>query len=271
MIITNRQITNTKQAPNSDNRSTKWFGDWDVVIGDSGVTLIEILLASAIAVFVALGIGVMDVARLRMENELRSRGGVLSQQANVSLAVLSLSKTLERADRIIIRNGGAAGDIQLRTFEPDTDCPVVGAGCPVVCTGCTGAIRPSCCFDLPGNYQWDEYKRNAGTNEIWCYRNVGAGCARRVLAGEATQFNVAFSPEAAAPPGGDPPVGVAGEDNNTVAFMIRWDTGTDAENFPGKVTSRVIQYSNVNAGAGDSGWGQATGAADPSAPPAVCP
>ena len=261
----------------------------------SGVTLIEILVASAVALVVALGIGTMDVGRLRMENEVRSRTGVTTEQEKVALAALSLSKALERADRINLLNTGIngnlpfnappnRGDIQIRTFEPDTDCPVVNGNCPIVCTDvnpalrCTGALPPPCCFDIPGNYRWDEYKRRgppggpAVANVIWFYRDAGARCVRRVLAGEASQMTVTFQNEAPPPPGGDPPVGAAGSDNNTIAYLIRWDGGAwRTRDFRGQVTSRAIPYSNINAAVGNSGWGQATGNADPSPPPAACP
>ena len=258
------------------------------------VTLIEILVASAVALVVALGIGTMDVGRLRMENEVRSRTGVTSEQEKVALAALSLSKALERADRINIRNTGIngnlpfnappnRGDIQIRTFEPDTECPAIGAGCPIVCTNCTGPLPPPCCFDIPGNYRWDEYKRlgppgaPAVANVIWLYRDAAAGCVRRVLAGEASQMTVTFQDEAPPPPGGDPLVGgPAGSDNNTIAYKIRWDDGAGrTRDFNGQVTSRAIPYSNIkaaiNAQGANSGWGQATGAVDPSEPPAACP
>ena len=257
-----------------------------------GVTLVEVVVAVAIALFMVLGIGVMDVGRLRMENELRSRSGATSEQAKVALAALSFTKALERADRINICNTGIGGsqpyqgppdrgDIQIRTFEPDTDCPAVGAGCPAVCPGCTGAAPPACCFDIPGNYRWDEYKRNRPTDEIWLYRDVplaGPCPAKRVLAGETVAMTVTFRNEAAAPPGTNPPiVGSAGnEDNNTVGYTIRWDNGLNGsarmnQDFRGQTTSRAIPYSNINAVVGNSGWGQATGAADPSPPPAACP
>ena len=258
----------------------------------NGMTLIEVIVAAALALVVVLGIGTMDVGRLRMEDELRNRSGLLSEQSKAALASLSLTKALERADRINIRNTGIAGnapfiaadqaDIQIRTFEPDTNCTVVGAGCPVICPNCVAVPQPPCCFDIPGNYRWDEYKRNAATNEIWFYRDAGGagGCVRRVLAREAVQMTVTFRDEAP-PPAGDParepPVGgPAGADNNTIAYTIRWDNGLAAANqrtqdFRGQVTSRAIPYSNINAAVGNSGWGQATGAVDPSAPPAACP
>ena len=255
--------------------------------GEEGITLAEILVASAVALVVVIGIGTMDVGRLRMENELRSTIGVTTDEEQVALTALSLAKALERADRINVLNTGIAGnapfvaadegDLQIRTFDPDTDCPVIGAGCPIVCTGCTGALAPPCCFDIPGNSRWDEYKRNAATNQIRLYYDAAAGCAQRVLAGEAARMTVTFKDEAPPPTGGEPGVGSAGnEDNNTIEYKIRWDNGLAGSDqrtrdFRGQVTSRAIPYSNVQATVGNSGWGQATGAADPSPPPAACP
>ena len=247
----------------------------------SGLTLIEIVAAIIVSIVIMLGIMSLDTGRFRMENELRSRGGLLSEQAKVGLAALNLAKALERADRINIRNTGIGGnqpfsgppnrgDIQIRTFEPDTNCPAVGPGCLTICNPCTGAIPLPCCFDITGNYRWDEYKRDDATNQIWLYRDVTAACPpSRILAGETVEMTVNFQNEAAAPPGGEPFGGSL--DNNTVAYAMKWDNGTDEQRFGGQITTRAIPYSNVNAAVGDSGWGQATGAVDPSPPPPACP
>ena len=238
---------------------------------EGGLTLLEVMVASVIALFVLFGIGSMDVGRVRMENELRLRSSTSSEQGKVPLAALSLTKALERADRIRIIDTGITAstpfttanlaDIQIRTFDPTTACG----------TGCTGAgvIPDPCCFDIPANYRWDEYKRDAGANEIWLYRDAAAGCVKRVLAGEATEMTAEFRDQAAAPPGGDPAIGgQAGADNNTIEFRIRWSNGTDSQDFKGQVTSRAIPYTNVGTSLGNSGWGQAS---SDIGPPASCP
>ena len=68
--ITNDQITNTKQAPNSNARIPKRFGDADLVLGDfpakRGLTLVEVMIASLITSVVAAGTFMAFVTAARM-------------------------------------------------------------------------------------------------------------------------------------------------------------------------------------------------------------
>ncbi len=210
-----------------------------------GLTLTEILIATSIAFVVVIGFAQMDVSQMRIREQLRAQGVLQVEQVRAGLAALRLAKDIEKADRVVIRTGGPSGDIHLRFFEPDTN-----AG-PCVCAG--AAVPPACCFDIVGNYQWDEYKR-VGADFIF-YSDTSGGCGtNRILASQITSFTAAFSDEAPAPPGGDP-WNPNQDDNNTVIYAIRWDDGTTNQTFSGQSTSRAISYSDVGAAPNDSGQG----------------
>lgn len=212
----------------------------------------ELIVASVVALVVVFGVVAVDSGRVQMHEELRVRSEVMSQHGQAALsAAMRLGKSLERADRINVLST-SPGNVRFRTFVPTADCG----------SGCTGGIPDPCCFDLPANYQWDQY-RLTGT-EMRLYSNLNAGCTLRVIARDITGLTFTFVDQAPQPPGGGPDL-----DNNLLGYTLVWTDGVRSHQFSGQVTSRAIAYSNLNTSTSDSGTGLA--APGVSNPPAMCP
>lgn len=234
----------------------------------SGITLTEVLIASAVAAVVTVGIVAVDVSRTRFQAELRRRSGVLTDVAQTGLAAsIQFARSLEAADRVIIVTPNDPADVRLRTFAPTADC---GGGCLNPPSGAPAM----CCYDTAGNYRWDEYKRTG--NELRYYRDLATCTGLSVLSREIGSFSVNFTDATPqAPPGGEPPLNPVGLDTNTFQYTLLWDNGLAGaqrltHTFGGTVTSRAIPYSDVNATAIDSGTGLAPpGVAGP--PAEGCP
>ena len=112
-----------------------------------GVTLIELLVAAALAFTVAIGIATMEGSRTQMQEELVKRTRELGDAA---LATVQLSERLALADWRVIDNG--AGVFKFR----------IPSGC----------MTPAC-LDNPASYRWDRYRLDGGT--LWFDRGCGAG------------------------------------------------------------------------------------------------
>ena len=216
-----------------------------------GVTLVEILTAAVLAGVVLFGLVMMESGRFRMEREILSRSGFVSDQSQVGLATVQMAQRIAAADRFNVDPAG--GVYQFRV--------------PVGCMG-AGAPPPSC-FDIAANYQWEQYRLN-GTALRW-YNNTGAGCGTmRVVAGNVAALSFAYQDQAPPPPGLDGAV----QDNNLLAYAVTWDNGLPGagnrtHQFTGSIASRAIPYSDVSTTATDSGLGLAPGGV--SSPPAPCP
>ncbi|MBI3322040.1 MAG: hypothetical protein HYZ91_07230 [Candidatus Omnitrophica bacterium] len=239
-----------------------------------GLTLTEVMIASTLAVVVIVIIGVLDMTRFRMQEDLRRHSPVGSEQGQAALAAFTLGKNLERADRINILSTGIAaaaptgavgfGNVQLRRVE------------------CAPAPVTPACLDNPASYHWDEYRRVGGALQYFANTQIPANCASPViLAREVTSLTFRYVNAAGPPPGGDP-FAPDPADNNALRYELRWDNGlagTDhrSRRFLSVVLSRAIAYSNVNAqgigGPTDSGTGIApVDSVNPLfAPPAACP
>ena len=237
-----------------------------------GMTLTEVLIASGLATLVVIGLVNFDVSSSRIQDELRARAQVGSSQPSVALASRHLTRTLQQADRLFIRNTGLSdgqGDLQARV-------PVMVRNTPPSCTGCvgSGAVPPACCFNDPTNYQWNEYRLVGG--DLRLYENTASGCSRMtVLASGVRGVAFSYRNEALDPPGPVPPMEPAGADNNVLEYALLWDNARvgDADRnreFRSEVVSRAIPYSHVNAASNRSG----SGLDNPSlvsAPPTPCP
>ena len=242
-----------------------------------GVTLTEVLIASAITVVVILGLSLLDAARLRMGEELKARSGLTSGHAQAAVASFHLARELARADRFFIRDSGLAG------VNPGGTPPNQGKVQLRFNEACASPGEPSC-FDTAANYRWDEYRISGGHldgGHLEHFKDTQANCAKkRLLATQVASLTFRFRDEAPAPPG-DPPFATP-EDNNALEYSILWDNGLSGPDhrtheLHGLVESRAIAYSDVpgsdlNAAKGDSGTGvDATGVLGVSVPPAVCP
>ena len=244
-----------------------------------GMTLSEVMIASVVAFVVVIGIGAVDVTRFRIEEDIRQRAALVSpEHEEAARATILITKGFERADRI---NRLGASSIQVRIPESDFDCPVAPtADCTAVCTGCTGALPPSCCLEIAKNYRWDQY-RLSGTNlEVYRDRAATAACpAAQVLARQISSLSFDYLHVAAAPPGGEA-LDLDGdgvkepEDNNLMTYALTLANGGRTHTFRGSVTIRDGVYSDLNTSPagrlGDSGSGLAAAGVD-DVPPGSCP
>ena len=204
-------------------------------MNERGMTLMELLLASGLALGVIFGITSVDVMRVRIQEDLLQRSGqagAVSDRSNAALASLHIARHLEDADRVALP---VPGRLQLRV--------------PVGLT-----------FDVPANYRWDQYSHDAFTNVLRYYSNTAGGCGSvMVLAEQIGAVTFAYADEAPAPPW-DP----AGADPNVVAYTVEWNNGAGrSQVFPGEVTMRSKAYTDLPTGLEWQGLDFG--------PPAVCP
>ncbi len=236
-----------------------------------GMTLTEVLVASVLAVVVIIGIGSIDMTRIRITQDIRNPGLATSELTRAALAAQGISSHLLRADRLNMVEGSL---YQARIPSMTT-------------TGCTGAgvVPDQSCLDDPLNYRWDEYVLDG--DQLVLYTDTRANkldpndptpqcSAKIVLASQIQDAAVTFHwrDVAPPPPGGDP-FPTSPDDNNVVSYSLTWDDGAGhSQTFPGTVTIRGGSYSNVNtggAGVGDSGTGLiGQSGIDLSPPPTSC-
>lgn len=237
--------------------------------GERGVTLTEVLIASALTVIVVMGINSLDITRFRIEQDLRQRTGAGSiSQREAALAVLHLSKALEQADRANILNTGIPGQAPFAGPPGRGNLQVRIPTCP------TAPADPTC-FDAAANFRWDQYRFDPATQTLRFYSNTASGCTSvKTLASQIESLTIRYMDRAPAPPGGDP-FGVDPSDNNMVQVTLRWNDGAAisprTHEFQSEVAVRGMAYSDVNAeaaGAGDSGSGLAP--LGVSSPPGGC-
>ncbi len=264
-----------------------------------GVTLLELLLAVTLGFVILLAIGNLDVTRMRLTQDVAGTGAF---QASAERVLFHMAKRLEQADRINLLctggspNGpspacvGAETNIQIRFPDPKaTNCPSVAPpSCPAVCVGCGGPVPEPCCFDIPTNAHWVEYRYdpvakavrffddsnydpNGGPYDCTSVKVIGQGMDGLVL----TYQDVTIAPAGG---GGSEPF-TGGEDNNTMQIELTGSadpTTSQPRSASLQVTIRASAYTDVNASSGaagdDSGTGlQAPGLGDINPPPAPCP
>ena len=210
---------------------------------NDGMTLTEVLIASAIALVVVLGIGATDVLRVRVSESIRELTGVsaLDQRKNAAFAMLQMAKRLERADRV---NLVSADNMQVR-------------------------IPLGTAFDAAANYRWDQYRYDLATRRVLFFSDTAAACpAARPVAWQISALTFTYVDEGSPPPGVEP-FSPATTDNNVLAYELDWDDGRGRTHvFRSEVTRRVGAYADVNASGGDSGTGLAP--AGVSDPPGAC-
>ena len=219
-------------------------------VPERGMTLTEVLIASALGVVVIIALYAVDNARFRIYEDLRKRSAVGSE-TYAALAALHIAKHLERADRLNIPSSGV---LQVRI------------------PACAKLADPVACLNDPTKYQWDQYRLNAAATELDFFINTGAGCGTRTpLAGQITALSFTYKDEVTLrPPGGEP----ANQDNNVVKYALTWANGPPRTGrthvFGSEVTSRAIPYSDVGVTGNESGCGLLP-CGPPIDPPSVCP
>ncbi len=210
--------------------------------GERGLTLTELLVASAVGTAIVLAMTSIDLTRFMIQMDIKNNTSMGSNEALAGLAGVRIAKDLERADRINVINS-----------DPD----VLQLRIPIMTTaGCTGAgvIPPAGCFNIPANFRWSEYRLSGASLQY--FEDVaggGGGCpVPYPLVEQITALNFERQDRAQPPPGGEP----AADDNNIIEYLITWDDTTgNTHSFRGEVTSRAISYTDLSVSANDSGLG----------------
>ena len=147
---------------------------------NKGFTLTELVVAGLLSVVAVVAFVKVDMTRLLLTEQVRN-GGAGYRDASIGLAYLI--KDLEQSDRAIFP-AGTTNVVLLRIPQPrQFNCPVVCApglcgassapNCPVACTGCTTGVPSACCFDIPANYRWNQYRLQG--YEFHYLNNIGIG------------------------------------------------------------------------------------------------
>ncbi len=212
---------------------------------DRGVSLIELLMATAVALVVLLAIGNVDVTRILFLKDLTQ---AVPQTSEAAFALAHMIRSLQQADRI---NLISASNIQLRIPQASG-----------------GSLNPTNAnYDLPGNYRWVQYKLvpPVSPNTIQFYDNTALDCTPDWSAGgpanPLTDLTIGYQNEAPAPPGGDPaipspPVPPLGADNNVLLIRISWPNANSPPptlSYTGEVTIRSGAYTQTMTGLAPAG------------------
>ena len=137
-------------------------------LGHQGITLMELLIASALAVVVAIGLGTMEGGRNEMGREVLERSGLTTEEGQVALATVQLAERIARADAFIATGGGSY------QFRIPQDCPTPA------------------CLDNPASYQWDQYQLSVGILRL--FQDTAAGCGTsRIVARDVTALTFSLS------------------------------------------------------------------------------
>ena len=215
-----------------------------------GITLVELVVASTLGVAAILALGQMDVARVKLFNELAQDRTKVEVSMEASVALDDILSDLKMADRIVLVAPGAgvsAKNVLIRIVEGED-------------------------FDNPANYRWVQYRFDNEHQRLEYYNftpSHASDCTAAMEQGipHVKNFWVKYTDIASAPMGGEP--FPSGRDNNLVTVKIEPDAGSVRW---GSTTVPAIPYSNLNtqwsAERGDSGTGLALVSMDP---PAPCP
>jgi len=183
-----------------------------------GVTLLEMMIASAIAAVIMLGLTMIEGTRVRVTEDLRLRVLTEPERKNAALAAVHLAKDLETSDRFEVLPDGTNSRLNVRT--PDCPPPVTAA-----------------CLDDPLNYQWVQYRLDATSRELRMYRFARTASpvrplpcpARQVLARDITALTSTLT-------------------NNEATYSLRWENGTRNQTFQGRVITRFKPETGVPLG-----------------------
>ena len=203
----------------------------------SGVTLVELVVASTLGIAVILAVQRIDALRINLMGEIRRVSSEAPSEATRALS--HMAAMLEQADRVILQG---AGDIRARI-------PLAND------------------LDNPANYQWVQYRlvASAEGSQVQFYRLIG-DCTPDDRFLYITSLVVTYEPVALAPPGGEPttanfPNLGAGQDNNVLT--IRLDS-TDRQ------TNETTTYWAGAALRAGTYTDVTTGVSDVSPPPGGC-
>ena len=181
-----------------------------------GITLMELLIATVIGLFVLLAFGGIDISRIFLTHEANAHAGF---QTNAAYAVGHISRELMDVDRISLLS---STNMQMRR--------VVGTS-----------------LDVAASYDWTQYRYDAGAGEILLYQQIEGGCSAYLLAANIVAVEFAFSDESVVPPGGEP---VFGNDNNMLRVTVTSEDPTTNVRltFRSTVAIRNGAYTGVGTG-----------------------
>ena len=201
-----------------------------------GMTLMELVVASALAAVLIWGITAVDIGRVRMHEEVLRSAGPSTDPAwtSASLTIIHIARHLENADRV---NLVGSDNVQFRI--------------PIGLT-----------FDAVNDYRWDQYRYDSARRVLRFYSDTRSGCGSAMdLAGDIGSVQFQPADEATPPPGGEPPR----NDSNVLAYEVGWDDGAGrSQIFRSEVTLRGAAYTDVPTGLQDPSLG------DVNAAPAAC-
>ena len=179
-----------------------------------GFTLMELAVASTLALIVILAIGQVDTARLYLSNQTRAE-----MQSEAPFAIAHMTQQLSQADWI---NRVDGSHLQFRVpLDPLN-------------------------LDAAAGYRWAQY--NLGSNEILFYDDVRNAADCNTV--DARFFgintvNVSYQDASPTPPGGEPPQ----QDNN----MLKITLTSGGYTYTGQVAIRAGAYTNVMSGLAPAG------------------
>ncbi|MBI4343531.1 MAG: prepilin-type N-terminal cleavage/methylation domain-containing protein [Candidatus Omnitrophica bacterium] len=243
-----------------------------------GVTLAEVLIASALGALVLAGIATMGSNRVRMQADFARHSPILATgYLDTALALQHLQKSLAAADRVNILNADLSVQVRI---------PEMRANKPPTCTSCTGPAPAPCCLDDARNFRWVQYELqdtaadSDTVPELWFFDDTASasGCPKpKQLSPRVTSLRIDYMDRADLPALGGVEPFPGGEDNNILKYTMTW-TGTApgggtalTHDFRGETALRAAVYSAVNA-AGNGPLDSGSGLAEPSVspPPVRC-
>jgi len=190
-------------------------GLWD----QRGITLMELLIAVVIGLFVLAAFTGIDLSRIFLTNEANANAGF---QTNVAYSLGHISRELLDADRVVLVS---SSNMQIRR--------VVGTD-----------------LNSADSYDWTQYRYDAGAGTIQLYQQTEAGCSNYLLAENITAVQFAFSDESITPPGGEP---LSGQDNNMLQITVTSEDPITHRQLTMRSTVAIRNgaHSNVSSGLSD--------------------
>ncbi len=187
---------------------------------ERGLTLIEIVVAIGSATVIALGVMGLGAAGLRMRRAVHTPSTVTDfDQSQVAMAAIHLTKTMELADRFVLKGSP--------TFKSFFRIPI----------GCLAATPAPDCFDQTEHYEWRRYQLISSSLEYRVAKfapatsswECGANTVLSHELGGPNEFRVTQRNEDGLP-GGDP---------NVLEYVLHWvRSGGGDRYFRGEVTLR---------------------------------
>jgi len=180
--------------------------------GQRGVTLLEVMIASAIAVIIALGLVMVEGARARVHEAVRRPLFLEPEHKNAALAALRMAKDLETTDRFEVIADGTNQLLNVRI----PDCPTVPPN--------------AACFTNWADFQWVQYKLTSNVLRMYRFTRAAArplNCLTAQVLVLASQITGLTFP---------PTVPLL---NNSTQYQLTWTGASTSHIFQGQVVLRL--------------------------------